>query len=68
MTDVVVHDPGDGERHSAGVGSTIVTKAAAADTGESFFLSETTIAPGFAGPPPHYHDRLHDLFYVLEGR
>lgn len=67
MADAVVHRPGDGERHSAGAGSTIVIKATGADTGGSFFLSETTIAPGFAGPPPHRHERLHDMFYVLEG-
>jgi mannose-6-phosphate isomerase-like protein (cupin superfamily) len=67
MADAVVHRLGDGERHSAGAGSTIVIKATGADTGESFFLAETMIAPGFAGPPPHRHDRLHDMFYVLEG-
>jgi mannose-6-phosphate isomerase-like protein (cupin superfamily) len=26
------------------------------------------IQPAFAGPPPHVHERLHDMFYVLEGR
>jgi uncharacterized cupin superfamily protein len=25
------------------------------------------IQPGFAGPPPHVHARLHDRFYILEG-
>ena len=29
-------------------------------------MSESTIAPGFGGPPPHTHQRLHDMFYVLE--
>jgi quercetin dioxygenase-like cupin family protein len=33
----------------------------------SFFLAESTLAPGFAGPPPHRHGELHDMFYVLEG-
>ena len=32
-----------------------------------FFLSETDVAPGFPGPPPHVHDELVDSFYVLEG-
>jgi mannose-6-phosphate isomerase-like protein (cupin superfamily) len=67
VADAVFHGPGDGERHSAGPGSTIVIKATGADTAASFFLSETTVAPGFAGPPPHRHERLHDMFYVLEG-
>jgi quercetin dioxygenase-like cupin family protein len=65
--EAVVHEPGGGERHSLG-GSELVIKATGEDTGGSFFLSETTIEPGFPGPPPHTHERLHDMFYVLEGR
>jgi mannose-6-phosphate isomerase-like protein (cupin superfamily) len=64
--DAVVHGPGEGERHALGP-SQLLIKATAEDTGGSFFLSETTIAPDFAGPPPHRHERLHDMFYVLEG-
>lgn len=45
----------------------IVIKASGADTAGSFFLSETTIEPGFPGPPLHRHERLHDMFYVLDG-
>ena len=45
----------------------IVIKAAGEQTGGSFFLAESTLAPGFAGPPPHRHRELHDMFYVLEG-
>lgn len=67
MTDPTVLNAGDGEHHDIGAGSAVVIKAAGADTGDSFFLSETTIAPGFAGPPSHRHERLHDMFYVLEG-
>lgn len=62
----VVHEQGGGERHALG-GSEILIKATGEDTGGSFFLSETTIEPGFPGPPLHTHDRLHDMFYVLEG-
>ena len=67
MSEAVVHAPGEGELHSAGGGSVIAIKASGADTGGSLFLSETTIAPGFPGPPPHRHERLVDMFYVLEG-
>ena len=66
MTGGVVHAPGEGERLAVGTSETVL-KATGADTGGSFFLSETTIAPGFPGPPPHRHERLHDMFYVLEG-
>ncbi len=64
--EAVVHRPGEGERHTAG-SSEILLKATGEDTGGAFFLSESTIAPGFPGPPPHRHERLVDMFYVLEG-
>ena len=60
------HGPGEGERLSLGA-SQIVLKATAEDTGGAFFLSETTIEPGFPGPPPHTHEHICDMFYVLEG-
>jgi mannose-6-phosphate isomerase-like protein (cupin superfamily) len=63
----VVHRPGEGERHAAGPGTEVVIKATGDDTAGSFFLSESVIAPGFPGPPPHVHEQLHDSFYVLEG-
>jgi mannose-6-phosphate isomerase-like protein (cupin superfamily) len=62
----VVHGPGAGETIRIG-GSTVTIKAGGEQTGETFFLAETTIEAGFAGPPPHVHERLHDAFYVLEG-
>ena len=58
--------PGEGEDQPVG-GSLITIKATGAYTAGTFFLSETVIEPGFPGPPPHYHERLHDMFYVLEG-
>ena len=62
----VVLRPGEGE--PIGAGPTAVTiKATGADTGESFYLGEGLVQPGFPGPPPHVHDHLHDMFYVLEG-
>lgn len=67
MSEVVIHPPGGGEMHRAGAGSVIAIKATGTETADSFFLSETTIAPGFPGPPPHRHAQVHDMFYVLEG-
>jgi mannose-6-phosphate isomerase-like protein (cupin superfamily) len=64
--DAVLHRPGEGERHGVG-DSEAVIKAGSAETGGTFFLSETTLAPGFPGPPPHHNERLLDMFYVLEG-
>jgi quercetin dioxygenase-like cupin family protein len=62
----VLHGPGEGERIAAGAGSEILIKVTGAETADSFFLSETTAAPGFPGPPLHRHKALHDMFYVLE--
>ena len=64
--DPVLYGPGEGENHDAGPAQ-IVIKAAGEHTGDSFFLAESTLAPGFAGPPPHRHRELHDMFYVLDG-
>jgi quercetin dioxygenase-like cupin family protein len=47
--------------------SSVVIKAASEHTDGTFFLSEATIAAGFPGPPPHVHEKLHDMFYVLDG-
>ena len=58
----VVHDPGEGELHEMGANA-ILIKATSEDTDGRFFLSESTIEPGFPGPPPHVHDELVDMFY-----
>jgi quercetin dioxygenase-like cupin family protein len=62
----VVRGPDDGERHVA-ADAEVLVKATGEDTGGSLFLGETTIAPGFLGPPLHRHETLHDMFYVLAG-
>ena len=61
-----MHLPGGGERHTAG-SSEILIKATGENTGGTFFLSESTIEPGFPRPPTHRHEQLVDMFYVLEG-
>jgi quercetin dioxygenase-like cupin family protein len=63
---VVVLGAGEGEAHTVGA-SSITIKATGADTDGTFFLSESEIEPGFPGPPLHVHERLHDMFFVLDG-
>jgi quercetin dioxygenase-like cupin family protein len=60
-----VHLPGEGEQ--IGGPSAVTIKATAEDTNNSFYLGEVVLTPGFPGPPAHVHDRLHDMFYVLDG-
>jgi quercetin dioxygenase-like cupin family protein len=61
----ILHRPGEGER--IGGPTTVTIKATGEGTEDFFYLGEVTVEPGFAGPPPHVHERLHDMFYVLEG-
>ena len=67
MGDAVIRGQVEGEHHAVGGSSAVIIKATGDDTAGSLFLSETTIDPGFPGPPPHRHMRLHDMFYVLDG-
>ncbi len=60
-----IHGPGDGE--VIGGASAVTIKATGEETSGSFYLGEAFVEPGFPGPPPHTHERLHDMFYVLEG-
>ena len=62
MNDAVVFGPGEGEPAGAAV-----MKATAEMTNGAFSMSEGTLPPGFAGPPPHAHEHTTDTFYVLEG-
>jgi mannose-6-phosphate isomerase-like protein (cupin superfamily) len=62
----VVHGPGEGEVLPVGPGQ-VVIKAGGEETLGTFFLSESTLAPGMPGPPLHTHEHVVDMFYVLEG-
>jgi len=62
----VIHLPGEGERVGSDA-SSVTIKATGEDTDGSFYLGESNVEPGFPGPPPHVHKRLHDMFYVLAG-
>jgi quercetin dioxygenase-like cupin family protein len=64
--DPVLYGPGEGEHHDAG-SAQIAIKAAGEHTGGSFFLAESTLAPGPAGPPPHRQGDFQAMFYVLDG-
>jgi quercetin dioxygenase-like cupin family protein len=58
---------GPGEGELVGGATAVTIKAGGEQTGGTLYLGEVVAEPGFPGPPPHFHDRLHDMFYVLEG-
>lgn len=66
MSEGVLLGAGGGEVLPMGP-NTIVVKATSEMTGGALFLSEVTYAAGMAGPPPHVHEGLTDMFWVLEG-
>jgi mannose-6-phosphate isomerase-like protein (cupin superfamily) len=66
MAEPTFHLSGEGENFEMGA-SRISMKAVSANTDGAFFLSETVVEAGFAGPPLHIHEHLTDMFYVLEG-
>ena len=56
-----------GEVIGAGGPTRAVVKASSDATKGGFTMTDSTIAPGFPGPPPHWHREVTDSFYVLEG-
>lgn len=62
---LLVRGPHDGE-HLWFATNRITIKAAAADTGGRFALSEVVVAPQ-TGPPLHIHHHEDETFYVLDG-
>jgi mannose-6-phosphate isomerase-like protein (cupin superfamily) len=64
--DAIVLGPGEGECHAVG-SSSVAIKVGDSETAGTFYCGEVELQEGFAGPPPHVHERLHDMFYVLEG-
>jgi quercetin dioxygenase-like cupin family protein len=56
---------GEGERIWI-VADTMTFKATGESTGGSLVLLENLTAPG-GGPPPHFHTREDEFFYVVDG-
>src|SRR6185369_11896661 len=63
---IFIHNPpGTGKTFSA-AGDKYVMLATGEQTGGAYCLAEAMVPPG-GGPPPHYHTREVEAFYVLEG-
>jgi len=58
--------PSEGTAFAVGT-ATSLFKATREATAGFFSLAVVTIDPGTTGPPPHFHRKLLDSFYVLEG-
>jgi len=58
--------PGEGTKYAVGQASSLF-KATWEATAGFFSLAELTVQPGATPSPPHFHRKLLDSFYVLEG-
>jgi mannose-6-phosphate isomerase-like protein (cupin superfamily) len=69
VSDVVVHRSGEGEEEIvAADGASRLQIKAGGQSGEgTVLLAESSVAPGFPGPPAHRHERHVDSFFVLDG-
>ncbi len=57
--------PAEGKTFPVG-DSRITIKVRTEDTGDKYEIIESTLPPGFDSPP-HVHQRMEQVFYVLEG-
>ena len=48
-------------------GARIRIKISSENSGGSFSLIDYQADPAYAGPPPHWHKQMTELFFVLEG-
>ena len=56
-----------GEGVSLLVGAALITSKVGRQTTDRLFLAEHELPVGFGGPPPHLHERMDHVFYVLDG-
>ncbi len=63
MTAIVLA-PGEGE--AIGDGGYML-RFLAESPGQPLAITENTVPPGFSGPLRHRHERMTDVFYVLDG-
>lgn len=64
MEPIVVH-PGEGEGLATGPsrGFFLLQKS----ENENLPVTDFTVAPGLLGPPLHFHEHAHDIFFIIEG-
>jgi quercetin dioxygenase-like cupin family protein len=65
-SDAIIRGPGEGERIELGA-SSLIFKSQVSDGEGHLAVMETTVAPGFPGPPPHRHPKTIDSFFILDG-
>jgi mannose-6-phosphate isomerase-like protein (cupin superfamily) len=59
--------PGEGRSLAPAAGAAISLKSASEETDGGWTLLEYSAPPHFAGPPPHWHAKMEEAFFVLEG-
>ena len=62
----IVLGPREGKKLSM-MGVELTYKAVGSETGGAYFCMEDQVPVGWAGPPKHFHNKMEEVFYVLEG-
>lgn len=63
----IVLNPGQGRSVGIGSGSVCTFKVTGKNTHGHFGLFEYTMKPHTAGPRPHIHKKMEEIFYVADG-
>ena len=58
--------PREGKRISL-LGNDLIHKVVSEDSAGAIWVAEYFMGPGFTGPPPHNHNKMIEIYYVLEG-
>jgi mannose-6-phosphate isomerase-like protein (cupin superfamily) len=66
-TEPIVSLPGDGQKITAANGIEISVKAKAHQTNGHWSMIEYLLPHSLPGPPPHFHKKTQEMFYILEG-
>jgi mannose-6-phosphate isomerase-like protein (cupin superfamily) len=65
-TKTLISLPGEGQKITAN-GIEILLKAEAKQTNGLWSMIEYSLPPSLPSPPPHYHKKTQETFYIIEG-
>ena len=63
---VLISLPGEGQKITAN-GIEVFLKAKAQQTNGQWSMIEYVLPPSLPGPPPHFHNKTQEMFYILDG-
>ena len=65
-SNVLISLQGEGQKITAN-GIEVFLKAKAQQTNGQWSMIEYVLPPSLPGPPPHFHNKTQEMFYILDG-